>query len=106
MTFGEALMSAQGGQKIRRSGWNGKGMWVALTPASTIPVVLARSGAARHLAAEKIAGARDLYEAEGMTMEINAHLDRRAADGSLVIGWLASQTNMLADDWTIVSDPA
>jgi hypothetical protein len=29
----------------------------------------------------------------------------RAADGSLVIGWLASQTDMMAVDWSII-DPA
>lgn len=28
----------------------------------------------------------------------------RAADGSMVIGWLASQTDMLAEDWMIVGD--
>jgi hypothetical protein len=37
--------------------------------------------------------------------EINllAHIDMRAADGSMVVGWLASQTDMLADDWCVVS---
>jgi hypothetical protein len=28
----------------------------------------------------------------------------KAADGSIVNGWLASQTDMLADDWVLV-DP-
>ena len=26
----------------------------------------------------------------------------KAADGSYVVGWLASQTDMLAEDWEIV----
>jgi hypothetical protein len=30
------------------------------------------------------------------------HIDMKAADGSLVIGWLASQTDMLAEDWIVV----
>ena len=30
------------------------------------------------------------------------HIDMKAADGSIVIGWLASQTDMLADDWVVV----
>lgn len=29
-------------------------------------------------------------------------LAMKAADGSLVIGWLASQTDMLAEDWEVV----
>ena len=27
----------------------------------------------------------------------------KAADGSVVNGWLASQTDMLADDWELVN---
>jgi hypothetical protein len=30
----------------------------------------------------------------------------KAADDTIVIGWLASQTDMLADDWFIVEDEA
>ena len=40
--------------------------------------------------------------APGETIRIGAHLDMRAADGSLVIGWLASQTDMLAEDWSVL----
>jgi hypothetical protein len=28
----------------------------------------------------------------------------KAADGSVVIGWLASQTDMLSDDWCILDE--
>ncbi len=30
MKFGRALDQLESGKKVRRSGWNGKGMWVAL----------------------------------------------------------------------------
>jgi hypothetical protein len=36
-------------------------------------------------------------------VRINPHIDMKAADGSIVVGWLASQTDMLAEDWVIVS---
>ncbi len=36
------------------------------------------------------------------TVIINPHIDMKAADGTYVTGWLASQTDMLADDWNIV----
>lgn len=43
------------------------------------------------------------HDAEGVTsIVVGSHIDMRAADGSLVIGWLASQTDMLATDWQIV----
>jgi hypothetical protein len=32
---------------------------------------------------------------------INSHIDMKAADGSMVVGWLASQTDVLANDWMI-----
>ncbi len=35
-------------------------------------------------------------------IKIGAHIDMLAADGSVVVGWLASQTDMLAEDWVIV----
>ena len=34
---------------------------------------------------------------------LNPHIDMRTADGTMVIGWLASQTDMLAEDWVVVS---
>ena len=30
MDFGQALQSLRSGKKVCRSGWNGKGMWLAL----------------------------------------------------------------------------
>jgi hypothetical protein len=39
-------------------------------------------------------------------IRIGSHIDMRAADGSLVIGWLASQTDVLAEDWIDLDAPA
>lgn len=36
------------------------------------------------------------------TVTINPHIDMKAADGTYVTGWIASQTDMLADDWYVV----
>ena len=35
-------------------------------------------------------------------IKINAHIDMKTVDGSITIGWLASQTDMLSNDWMIV----
>jgi hypothetical protein len=110
-SFGWALRRMRAGERVARAGWNGKGMWVALTPGSTILVGAARAGAAAHLAAEKCAPCPDgdaCPEAHDFgpihsTITIGAHIDMRAADGSLVVGWLASQTDMLATDWSVVN---
>lgn len=96
MTFGEALTEMKAGQRVARGGWNGKGMWIALTPASIIEKKEARAGAARLLGQHPT-------DPPSMDIRIGAHIDMKATDGSLVIGWLASQTDMLAEDWSVVA---
>lgn len=92
-SFGEALIFLKAGKKVARTGWNGKGMWIAMQEGSTITPEQARGGAAKGRADE---GATEIV--------ILPHIDMRAADGSIVVGWLASQTDMLANDWHIVGD--
>lgn len=95
MDFGEAIRAMKAGKKVARAGWNGKGMWVAYTPGSTFPRAFAKDGhAAKHRANE--------MTAPDVEIVLLPHIDMRAADGSMVIGWLASQTDMLAEDWEVV----
>ena len=49
-------------------------------------------------------GAKNFYS--GTKCEIAPHIDMKAADNTYVVGWLASQTDMLADDWEIVKPTA
>lgn len=96
MDFGMAIAALKKGFKVARAGWNdGKGMWLALQLGSVITPEQARGGAAK--------GRKD----EGATaITILPHIDMRAADGSVVVGWLASQVDMLAEDWQIVGEAA
>lgn len=96
MDFGDAIRAMKDGKRVARAGWNGKGMWLAYTPGSEFAPHLARPG---HAAAHRAA------EAPNENIRLLPHIDMRAADGSLVIGWLASQTDMLSDDWSIVEVP-
>lgn len=96
MNFGDAIAALKDGKRVERAGWNGRGMWLALTQGSSIPASDARSGAALFVS--------NLESPQ--TITIGAHIDMRAADGSVVIGWLASQTDMLAEDWSIVGEAA
>lgn len=84
--FGAALRWLKSGLKVARSGWNGKGMFVYLVPGSNFRV--SRS---------PLLG---IYP-EGTPINYLPHIDMRTADGSIV-PWLASQTDVLADDWEIV----
>jgi len=91
MTFGLAIEAMKAGKRVARAGWNGKGMFVSIQGGSTITKDQARGGVAKCLADDG---------AESIT--ILPHIDMKAADGSVVVGWLASQTDMLAEDWVIV----
>jgi hypothetical protein len=82
-TFSWALNLIRQGKKVCRSGWNGKNMFIFLVPGSTFKVNR-----------PPLLG---IYP-EGTEVNYHAHIDMKTADG-MVVPWLASQTDILADDW-------
>jgi hypothetical protein len=96
MNFGDAIEAMKKGKKVARRGWNGNGMFVYLVNGSTVNGELLR-GAAREHVYPTLTGPTD----ETRVM-VCPHIDMKAADGSIVVGWLASQTDMLSEDWEIV----
>lgn len=87
MNFGQALEALKEGKKVSRSGWNGKGMFLFLVSGSTFTV--------------NRAPLLGIYP-EGTVIDYCPHVDMRTADGKIV-PWLCSQTDMLAEDWDVVS---
>lgn len=45
-------------------------------------------------------GAKNYYT--DVQCNIAPHIDMKSVDGTYVVGWLASQIDMLAEDWEIV----
>lgn len=92
LSFGQALEALKVGKKVSRAGWNGKGMWLVLVNGT--PVARLHDGSVYKVST-------GLAECE-----ILPHIDMWTvnADGrrAMLPGWLASQSDMLADDWTIV----
>ncbi len=86
LNFGEALSLLKQGAKVARAGWNGKGMFVFLVPGSVFNV-----------SRPPLLG---IYP-EGTEIRYHAHIDMKTADG-MVVPWLASQTDVLAEDWSEV----
>lgn len=92
LTFGVALELLKRGEKVARIGWNGKGMFLVMTEGSEVPTEKMRNDVTR-----------GYYEKEGKdAVKICPHIDMKAADGTMTIGWVASQVDMLAEDWLIV----
>ena len=86
LNFGQALEHLKAGGRVARVGWNGKGMWLALMPG--YPGVPANSTLAKATGIP-----------EGTTVRVLPYIIMRTVDGSIV-PWLASQTDVLAEDWT------
>ena len=97
-TFGDAIELAKKGYKIARKGWNGKGMYVYLVKGRTVPSEDWKANTpAQELAPDEvITGEVTLLDHFDM-FTVNSE-GRRAR----LCGWLASQTDMLSDDWIVV----
>jgi len=77
MNFGDALEALKRGSKVQREGWNGKGLWLELQwpdehSKMTLPYIF-----------------------------MSYPDDAKTTPGAKV-PWLASQTDMLSDDWCIL----
>lgn len=93
MNFGQAIEALKEGKKVARKGWNGKGMFIYLVQGTTLEAMDLDGEAGEHIGSNLPPFSH---------VKINSHIDMLAADGSIVVGWLASQTDMLAEDWEVV----
>ena len=83
MDFGEAIRNAKQGKKIRRAGWNGKNQHVEL----------ATNISYRNADGEIVNCDHDAIGNMALAF---------VGTSGVQMGWLASQSDMLADDWMIV----
>jgi hypothetical protein len=89
MNFSDALTAAKTGSKISRSGWNGKGMFLFYNPGSEVKITEGRPLAASFPV--------------GTECKMLPYLMMKTADDGLnLVPWLASQTDILAEDWGLV----
>lgn len=92
-TFGEAIEALKKGKRVSRKGWNGKGMFLFLLPASDgIPTKAIHDPALREVIESEVGG--DTFDALGSIRMFTA-------DKKILTGWLASQTDILSEDWFI-----
>ena len=100
MNFGEAIEELKKGYAIRRSGWNGKGMKVYLNKGSY-------DFKPNDEQPDKIESIRsELFESgDAGTATRLPNINMRAETGSTVTGWLASQRDILAEDWEVLYEP-
>lgn len=86
--FGEALAHMKQGRRVSRQGWNGKGMWIARQAGYPDGVPInANTATATGLPL-------------GTVCRFLPYIMMRTVDGAFV-PWLASQTDILSEDWTL-----
>lgn len=78
--FGFALEALRHGKRVRRKGWNGKDMYIFLAKSDDLTSCIC---------SEDMPPCTD-------------SICMKTADDKICAGWLASQTDMLAEDWTVV----
>lgn len=83
MTFGLAIEALKQGKRVARAGWNGKGMWLAMIQRASWQVDPAVNGTGNY------------------SLNALPWIGMKTADEGFV-PWLASQTDMLAEDWRLV----
>jgi hypothetical protein len=120
LNFGQAIEALKQGKRVARQGWNGKGMFIFMRPADELSV---------DFIVNKVKSlpdsVKDFYNCDYTYSDIDnqaigtfkqdeiipqsevkikftAYLCMLAADGTIVNGWLASQTDILSEDWTIL----
>jgi len=77
MSFSEALRALKHGKKLARVGWNGKGLWLELQRP-------------------------DAHSKMTLPYIFMSYPDDATNTPGARVPWLASQTDMLAEDWMLV----
>lgn len=88
LSFGHALAAMKDGERVQRSGWNGKGMWLVIVGAGP-----------EHDIDYIVRDDSDDAQVDGL--KLLPWIGMRTAGGEFV-PWLASQTDMLATDWQVI----
>ena len=108
LNFGQAIEALKQGKRVARQGWNGKGMFIFERPADEINVQTVIENVKSIPDSVKLflhsIYKNDYVGASGIVFKIKfgSYLCMYAADGSIVNGWLASQTDILSEDWVIL----
>ena len=95
MPFGQAIEALKAGKKVARRGWNGKNQFLWLKPATTVESAWCKDPELKKLVDDN---GGTLLALGTVCMYTHDGTGRRA----ILTGWLASQSDILLEDWEIV----
>lgn len=96
ISFSDALNFLKAGRRIQRLGWNGKGMFIVLMPRLQLPPFNTQ-GTDR-----KVNDRTAKWIGEDQPLDCQPYIAMYTAQKQWQPGWLASQADMLADDWCVL----
>lgn len=97
MDFGQAIVFLKNGKKVAREGWNGKGMWIVLMPSLYLPPHSTQDAGA------KVNDRTAKHIGVDMPLDSQPYIAMWTANKQWQPGWLASQADILAEDWIVVN---
>lgn len=97
MNFGQAIEALNRGQKVSRRGWNGKGMYLWKKPVFEITPEICSDPKLKQAVIDN--GGR-LLGLPTICMYTHDSTGRKA----VLTGWLASQSDIFAEDWELLVD--
>ena len=99
--FGTVVQYLKLGGIAYRSGWNGKGMYLFLKKGSRD--ISEKSPDILQPGADNVEGIpfHLFNQGDERTYTRLPHIAMKNANGRIVTGWLASQTDILAEDWSV-----
>ena len=97
MSFGLAIEAAKLGLKIARTGWNGKNMFVVYMPPLHLPPFNTQEPGPR------VNDRTAKFIGEDTPLDCQPYFAMFNAQKQWIPGWVASQSDMLADDWQIIN---
>lgn len=108
LDFSEALKALKDGKMVARQGWNWKGMFIFKRPSDELKIsfvidkVKSLPQSVKNFF--KLKDENETPTERGLSkVKFRSYLCMYASDGTIVNGWIASQTDILAEDWQIIN---
>lgn len=96
MNFGQAIEALKDGKKVCRAGWDGKNMFIALMPRLTLPPYNSQN------TERKVNDRTAKWIGESTPLDSQPYIAMFTAQKQWQPGWLASQADILAEDWEVM----
>lgn len=93
--IGWAVAQLKDGRRVRRAGWNGKGMWIVLMSALSLPPFSSQEPGA------KVNDRTAKHIGVDTPLDSQPYVAMWTAAGKWQPGWLAAQADLLGTDWEL-----